>query len=303
VEYDPAGRFVQQIQQHYQRASKELLTMMLSHFQLKGWLQSCKNFFLLHQGDYFTNFLDVAESELEKEVYRTSMSLLRGQHEMAVKTSSLAHDAHSDKLQFVLDPKSLIDLHSVRSSFSSCASSLLLQCHQHTASQECCKSRKSYVHPLQSLESLDPLDSSYVFYHRFCSYSQFVHWNMVYCMYMVGRWRRQSLGASACSSSVCLQAVLQPKTNVTKNAKNVEKMKAADLIMLELAVQWPISIVLTPHNLRAFQLCFRHLVNVKVSKHFCALVQLNAFPCFPLLPLCPGLLVSIAVVMLFDCVI
>jgi hypothetical protein len=41
-------------------------------------------------------------------------------------------------------------------------------------------------------------------------------------------------------------------------------MKAADLIMLELSVQWPLSIVLTPHNMRAFQFCFRHLVNCKV---------------------------------------
>ena len=56
----------------------------------------------------------------------------------------------------------------------------------------------------------------------------------------------------------------KPKTN--KNAKNIEKMKAADLIMLELGVQWPISIVMTPHNMRAFQFCFRHLVNVKVYR-------------------------------------
>lgn len=114
VEYDADGRFVQQIQQHYQRASTALLTMMLSHFQLKDWLASCKNFFLLHQGDYLTNFLDCAESELDKEVYKSSMGLLRGQLEMAVKTSSLAQDSHSDKLQFVLDPSSFTDLHAVR---------------------------------------------------------------------------------------------------------------------------------------------------------------------------------------------
>ncbi|NJR41518.1 MAG: Spc97/Spc98 family protein [Akkermansiaceae bacterium] len=113
MEFDPAGRFMQQIQQHYERASTALLTMMLSHFQLKGWLESCKNFFLLHQGDYLTNFLDCADSELDKEVSKASMSLLRGQLEMAVKTSSLAHDTHSDKLQFVLDPNSFTDLHSV----------------------------------------------------------------------------------------------------------------------------------------------------------------------------------------------
>jgi hypothetical protein len=66
-------------------------------------------------------------------------------------------------------------------------------------------------------------------------------------------------------------------------------MKAADLIMLELAVQWPISIVLTPHNMRAFQFCFRHLVNVKVSKDLRAAVQLIAFFSIYL-----GLLVGIA---------
>lgn len=86
---------------------------MLSHFKLKDWLVSCKNFFLLHQGDYLTNFLDCADDELNKQVSTASMSLLRGQLEMAVKTSSLAHDIHSDKLQFVLDPSSFTDLHTV----------------------------------------------------------------------------------------------------------------------------------------------------------------------------------------------
>ncbi|NJR41519.1 MAG: hypothetical protein HC767_01510 [Akkermansiaceae bacterium] len=62
-----------------------------------------------------------------------------------------------------------------------------------------------------------------------------------------------------------MQALFHRKANSKKNTKNMEKMKAADLIMLELGVQWPISIVLTPHNMRAFQFCFRHLVNVKVG--------------------------------------
>lgn len=61
-----------------------------------------------------------------------------------------------------------------------------------------------------------------------------------------------------------MQALFHRKPNQKKNAKNMEKMKANDLIMLELGVQWPISIVLSPHNIRAFQFCFRHLVNVKV---------------------------------------
>lgn len=127
---EPEGRFLQQIRQHYERASTSLLNMMLSHFQLKDWLASCKNFFLLHQGDYLTNFLDCAEAELDKLVTKASMSLLRGQLEMAVKTSSLAHDSHNDKLQFVLDPNSFTDLHSVCNPFLCSPESKLSQLQQ-----------------------------------------------------------------------------------------------------------------------------------------------------------------------------
>lgn len=73
--------------------------------------------------------------------------------------------------------------------------------------------------------------------------------------------------ACALARQVLVQALFHRKTNTKKQAKNIEKMKAADLIMLELDVPWPVSIVLTPHIMRAFQFCFRHLVNVKVSSH------------------------------------
>lgn len=120
VQFDSQGVFKKQIQQHYECASASLLKMMLSHFRLKDWLASCKKFFLLHQADYLINFLDSAESELYKEVNVASMGLLRGQLEMAVRSSSLAHDPFSDKLQFVLDPNSFTDLHTVRPDICEC---------------------------------------------------------------------------------------------------------------------------------------------------------------------------------------
>lgn len=45
--------------------------------------------------------------------------------------------------------------------------------------------------------------------------------------------------------------------------KNVSKIKSAELLMLQISIQWPLSIVLSPRSMRMYQFCFRHLLNCK----------------------------------------
>lgn len=49
-----------------------------------------------------------------------------------------------------------------------------------------------------------------------------------------------------------------------RTTKNVSKIKSAELLMLQISIQWPLSIVLSPRSMRMYQFCFRHLLNCKV---------------------------------------
>eukprot|EP00892_Ulva_mutabilis_P005707 jgi/Ulvmu1/3508/UM162_0015.1 len=170
VAYDPKGIYLQAIRTHYQRAGTALLNMMLAHFDLRQWLGTCKNFFLLAQSDFLTNFLDSAGEELAKEAGRTSVARLRSLLEIAIRTSSLHRSPHADQLLLTLDSRSFSELHT--NLFKSA-------------------SRKS------------------------------------------------------------------------RATKNVSKIKSAELLMLQLSIQWPLSIVLSPRSMRMYQFCFRHLLNCK----------------------------------------
>lgn len=105
---------------HYQRAGTALLTMMLAHFDLRQWLATCKNFFLLYQSDFLTNFLESAGEELAKEAGRTSVARLRSLLEIAIRTSSLQREPHADQLLLTLDSRSFSELHTVRASYMEC---------------------------------------------------------------------------------------------------------------------------------------------------------------------------------------
>ena len=105
---------LQAIRTHYQRAGTALLTLMLTHFDLRQWLGTCKNFFLLYQSDFLTNFLDSAMEELGKEAGKTSVARLRSLLEIAIRTSSLYREPHADQLLLTLDSRSFSELHTVR---------------------------------------------------------------------------------------------------------------------------------------------------------------------------------------------
>jgi gamma-tubulin complex component 2 len=67
----------------YHKASDSLLQMMLEKYDLMASLQLMKRYFLLDQGDFFVEFLDIADEELA----RSASTLSQGRVQNAVVTS------------------------------------------------------------------------------------------------------------------------------------------------------------------------------------------------------------------------
>jgi gamma-tubulin complex component 2 len=67
----------------YHNASDALLKMMLEKYDLMSSLQLMKKYFLLDQGDFFVEFLDIADEQLSRSVSTVS----RGQVQNAIETS------------------------------------------------------------------------------------------------------------------------------------------------------------------------------------------------------------------------
>eukprot|EP01033_Poteriospumella_lacustris_P010690 gene10690-7612_t len=78
------------------------ILMTGNHFHSLG------KFFLLEHGDFFIQFMDMAETELRREVSDITLSRLRHLLSMAIQTSTVAQDAHRDALSCSLAPHNLI---------------------------------------------------------------------------------------------------------------------------------------------------------------------------------------------------
>lgn len=76
-----------------------------------------------------------------------------------------------------------------------------------------------------------------------------------------------------------LQAAFRVKGKHKSRIKSTDQLEALELLMLSLRVEWPLSIVLSPHALCAYQFVFRHLVNCKVrAPHLLQRIRLRC-PC------------------------
>lgn len=96
------------VQTQYRRASDELVKLLLVEYDLVGALRLIKRYFLLDQGDFFVNFMDSAEGDLN--VARDKLSLGRLQHwlglsvQLTEQTSdeewaaSISHSVNDGKL-------------------------------------------------------------------------------------------------------------------------------------------------------------------------------------------------------------
>ncbi|KAL7486248.1 hypothetical protein ACHAW6_011848 [Cyclotella cf. meneghiniana] len=90
------------IDSSYHEASDLLLQMMLEKYNLMASLQLMKKYFLLDQGDFFVEFLDAAEEELDSNV----STLSRGRIQNAI-TTSIGRTSDFVFLSSMTDPRQL----------------------------------------------------------------------------------------------------------------------------------------------------------------------------------------------------
>jgi Gamma tubulin complex component C-terminal len=96
------------IEEAYIFSSRALLRLLEEQYNLTAHLKSLSSFFLLEHGDFFIQFMDVAEEELRKDVKDVSVSRVQGLLQLAIQTSTLAADPNRDDLTCSLASHNLI---------------------------------------------------------------------------------------------------------------------------------------------------------------------------------------------------
>jgi len=91
----------------HQFASTTLLQLLLNDRDLIGHLKSVKKYFLMEQGDFINQLLDLCESELDQPVDSVEPARLESLLEMAARTSTANHDLYKDNLCVTLLPYDL----------------------------------------------------------------------------------------------------------------------------------------------------------------------------------------------------
>ncbi|GMF16027.1 unnamed protein product [Phytophthora lilii] len=89
-------------------ASKTLLDLFVRENDLQNRLISLKHYFLMDQGDFFVDFMDVAEEELKLRADKLSLSRLESLLHLSLQTSTCSSDPYKDDLQCFLSPHNLI---------------------------------------------------------------------------------------------------------------------------------------------------------------------------------------------------
>lgn len=103
------------IQAAYIFACQELLNIVMKEERLTERLASLKRYFFLQQGDFFTHFMDIAESELDTDILATDSSTLNNPVklasllELALRTSNAVSDPFSDDVSCSLQQFSLLE--------------------------------------------------------------------------------------------------------------------------------------------------------------------------------------------------
>ncbi len=86
---------------------KRLLELFFDELRLNDRLKSLKHYFFLDLGDFFVNFFDGAEEQLEQMTKNVSIEKMRSLLEMSIRTSSANGDPFKDDLTCELNSYSL----------------------------------------------------------------------------------------------------------------------------------------------------------------------------------------------------
>jgi len=96
------------IEKAHSFASATLLELLVKDRDLIGHLTSMKRYFLMEQGDFVVQFLDLCEKELSQPVDQVEPDRLESLLELALRTSSANFDQNKDNLCVALLPYDLI---------------------------------------------------------------------------------------------------------------------------------------------------------------------------------------------------
>ncbi|CAB4000138.1 Gamma-tubulin complex component 2 [Paramuricea clavata] len=100
--------YVDKIETAYNYASQTLLDLLMEEKDLMGRLRSIKLYFLMGQGDFFVQFMDLAENELKKNMDDIFPSRLETLLELSLRTTAANADPFKDDLRVDLLPYDLI---------------------------------------------------------------------------------------------------------------------------------------------------------------------------------------------------
>lgn len=92
-------QYFEHIERAYDYASKLLLDLLMEEKALMPRLSSIKHYFLLDQGDFIVQFMDMAEEELKKPMNDIMCTRLETLLELALRTSTANADPFKDDLK------------------------------------------------------------------------------------------------------------------------------------------------------------------------------------------------------------
>lgn len=109
IEYSGEMRdYVERIEANFQWSSSLLLDLLMKEMDLMTRLRSLKHYFMLDQGDFIVQFMDLAENELKKPMDDILLPRLDTLLEIALRTSAANVDPYKDDLKVDLLPYDLI---------------------------------------------------------------------------------------------------------------------------------------------------------------------------------------------------
>ncbi|XP_020706235.1 gamma-tubulin complex component 2 isoform X3 [Athalia rosae] len=108
LEYQYRGqKYIAAIDRAYSEAARTLLEVLIHENDLMGRLRSVKNYFLLAQGDFVVQFMNLCEGELVKNMYDIVIHRLASLLELALRMSTADSDPYKDDLKPELLPHDL----------------------------------------------------------------------------------------------------------------------------------------------------------------------------------------------------
>lgn len=99
---------LQAVDRSYSISSQSLLHVLINKYRLYDHIASLHKYFLLKHGDFFIQFMDIAEAELRKDVKDILLSKLQYLLLHAIQSSTLSSDEHKDRLSCSLASHNLI---------------------------------------------------------------------------------------------------------------------------------------------------------------------------------------------------